>query len=69
MKRSEINAALAWAKDLLAKNNIRLPDFAYWTMDEWKATIYNSRHKLYPVCGESADDVLGILNAKDYFRL
>ena len=39
------------------------------TMDEWKATIYNSRHKLYPVCGESADDVLGILNAKDYFRL
>lgn len=39
------------------------------SMEEWKDTIYNTRHKLYPVCGESADDVLGILNAKDYFRL
>ena len=39
------------------------------TMEEWDATIHNSRHTRYPVCGESADDVLGILNAKDYFRL
>lgn len=37
MKRSEINAALVWAKNLLEKNNIRLPDFAYWTMEDWKA--------------------------------
>lgn len=37
MKRSEINAALVWAKDLLAKNNIRLPGFAYWTLNDWKA--------------------------------
>ena len=37
MKRSEINAEFTWAKALLAKNNIRLPDRAYWTMDEWKA--------------------------------
>ncbi|MCI8524969.1 MAG: D-lyxose/D-mannose family sugar isomerase [Oscillospiraceae bacterium] len=37
MKRSEINKALTWAKALLEKYNIRLPDFAYWTMDEWKA--------------------------------
>ena len=43
-----------------------------WTdesMDEWAATIHNSRFTRYPVCGESADDVVGILNAKDYFRL
>lgn len=43
-----------------------------WTdesMDEWAATIHNSRFTHYPVCGESADDVVGILNAKDYFRL
>lgn len=37
MKRSEVNAALVWAKELLKKNNIRLQDNAYWSMDEWKA--------------------------------
>ena len=37
MKRSEVNKALVWAKELLAKNNFRLQDNAYWTMDEWKA--------------------------------
>ena len=37
MKRSEINSAIAWAKDLLKKNNITLPKMAYWSMDEWKA--------------------------------
>ena len=36
MKRSEINSAIAWAKDLLKKNNITLPKMAYWSMDEWK---------------------------------
>ena len=38
-------------------------------MESWEATIHTSRHTRYPVCGESADDVVGILNAKDYFRL
>ena len=37
MKRSEINQAVNWAKDLIARNNIRLPEYAYWTMDTWKA--------------------------------
>ena len=37
MKRSEINAAIAWTKDILARNNIRLPEFAYWSLDDWKA--------------------------------
>ncbi len=39
------------------------------SMEEWKRTIHESRHTLYPVCQESADKVIGILNAKDYFRL
>lgn len=39
------------------------------TMDEWAETIHNSRHTLYPVCDDSADNIIGILNAKDYFRL
>lgn len=35
----------------------------------WGETIHDSRHTLYPVCKDSADNVIGILNAKDYFRL
>ncbi len=41
MKRSEINSAIAWAKALLEKNNIRLPEAAYWDMDQWKANADN----------------------------
>ncbi len=43
-----------------------------WTeesMEEWEKTIHDKRHTMYPVCGETADDVIGVLNAKDYFRL
>ena len=39
------------------------------SMDEWAQTIHKIRHTLYPVCEDSADNVIGILNAKDYFRL
>lgn len=37
--------------------------------EEWAKTIHETRHTFYPVCEESADHVVGILNAKDYFRL
>ncbi len=43
-----------------------------WTDDDdsvWAETIHRSRHTLYPICENSADDIIGILNAKDYFRL
>ena len=43
-----------------------------WMSDdvkEWDETIHNTRHNLYPVCGDSIDHVIGILNAKGYFRL
>ena len=46
--------------------------FLLWAderLEEWEKTIHESRHSLFPVCGESADDILGILDAKDYFRL
>ena len=36
---------------------------------EWASMIHNSRHTLYPICENSPDHVVGILNAKDYFRL
>lgn len=39
------------------------------SMEEWSKTIHDSRHTLYPVCGDSVDNIIGILNAKDYFRL
>ncbi|MBC8535658.1 hemolysin family protein [Feifania hominis] len=39
------------------------------SMEQWDQTICNSRHTLYPVCDESVDHIVGILNAKDYFRL
>lgn len=38
-------------------------------MDSWEKTIHNSRHTRYPVCNGSPDNVIGVLNAKDYFRL
>ena len=36
---------------------------------DWEETIHSSRYTLYPVCDGSADNIVGILNAKDYFRL
>ncbi len=39
------------------------------TDEEWKQTIRNSEHTYYPVCNETVDDVIGVLNAKKYFRL
>ena len=37
--------------------------------DAWQKTIHDSRHTRYPICDDTADNVIGILNAKDYFRL
>ena len=37
--------------------------------ETWKQTILDNRHTLYPVCDEDNDDVVGILDTRDYFRL
>ena len=39
------------------------------TSAEWENTIHESRHSLYPVCADSIDHVIGVLNTKDFFRL
>lgn len=39
------------------------------TIEEWDETIHETRYSYYPVCGEDVDDIIGILDAKDYFRL
>ncbi len=36
-------------------------------MEEWKETIRESRHTKYPVCGDSLDDIIGIMDTKSYF--
>ena len=42
MKRSEVNTAIRWAKDLLKKNNIHLPDTAYWSPEKWTENPENA---------------------------
>ncbi len=37
--------------------------------EEWEYAINNSRFSRYPVYGESVDDIIGILDARTYFRL
>ncbi len=37
--------------------------------EDWAETIHGTRHSFYPICRDSSDDVVGILDAKTYFRL
>ncbi len=39
------------------------------TDEQWERTINESRHSIYPICSESPDNIVGVLYAKDYFRL
>lgn len=39
------------------------------SVEQWAETIYKSMHTYYPICKESTDKVIGILNSKEYFRL
>ena len=39
------------------------------SLEEWQQQIHQSRHSRFPVCRETADHVVGILDAKDFFRL
>ncbi len=38
-------------------------------IEVWEETVRAHQHSLYPVCGETIDEVIGILNVKEYFRL
>ena len=48
-------------------------DVVYLSLEDddaqWEETIHESRHTFFPVCGESIDDIRGVLNTKDYFRM
>ncbi len=34
----------------------------------WEEMIHNNRHTLYPVCDRKPDDIVGVLDTRDYFR-
>lgn len=36
---------------------------------EWEKTVFESRHSFYPVCSESVDRVIGVLDTADFFRM
>ena len=38
------------------------------TDEEWEKTILESHHTYFPVCDEKIDNVVGVLNSKEYFR-
>lgn len=38
-------------------------------MQNWENIIHSSRHTCYPVCGQTPDDIVGVLDTKDYFRI
>ena len=37
MKRSEVNSAIRWAKEFMQQYHISLPEYADWSLDEWRA--------------------------------
>lgn len=38
-------------------------------VEDWEQEIHGSRHSLYPICDETVDNITGVLDVKDYFRL
>lgn len=39
------------------------------SIDEWKQIIHDNRHTFYPICGKDDDDIIGVLDTRDYFRI
>ncbi len=39
------------------------------SIEEWRKIVDETNHTRYPVCGESIDDVLGIVRSRDFYRL
>lgn len=43
--------------------------YADESREEWEQVIYENHHSFYVVCGEDTDDIVGVLDAREYFRL
>ncbi|MBQ3037890.1 MAG: HlyC/CorC family transporter [Clostridia bacterium] len=37
-------------------------------IDTWEETITTTNHTIYPVCGETVDDILGFIKATDFYK-
>lgn len=42
--------------------------WTHQTVDQWKQILLDTRHTRYPVCDGSVDQIIGILDARDFFR-
>lgn len=49
----------------LEADTLKLSD----TPDAWAKTILETRHTYYPIYNENQDDVIGVLDTREYFRL
>ncbi len=38
------------------------------SVDEWEKTVSENEHTIYPVCGETVDDIVGTVKAADFYR-
>ncbi|WP_099204849.1 hemolysin family protein [Scatolibacter rhodanostii] len=74
------NSEKEWIQNVFEFDDITADEIAthrtdlaiLWMADneeEWCKTIKESRHSILPICDESVDDIIGVLNTKDYFRL
>ena len=39
------------------------------SVEDWDKVIYSTRFNYYPLCGEDSDDIVGILDSKEYLRM
>ena len=42
--------------------------YADESREEWEKVIYGNRHSFFVVCGEDTDDIVGVLDAREYLR-
>jgi len=56
MKRSEINAILADADEMIRAHGFALPPFAYWSPNEFRARADSARHIIDARCGWDITD-------------
>lgn len=42
--------------------------YADESREEWEKVIYENRHSFFVVCGEDTDDIVGVLDAREYLR-
>lgn len=38
------------------------------SLEDWKETVKNSRHNYMPVCGQDSDDIIGVLDVREFFQ-